>query len=71
MLKRQNGIVTSYEEVLESIRNRDKIDSTREVSPLRKADDAIVVSTDNFAPSEGGKAVYQVVKKALEDKKLI
>lgn len=67
----ENGIVTSYEEVLESIKNRDKIDSTREISPLRKADDAIVVSTDNFAPSEGGKAVYQVVKKALEDKKLI
>lgn len=67
----ENGIETSYEEVLESIKNRDKIDSTREVSPLRKADDAIVVSTDDFAPSEGGKAVYQVVKKALEDKNLI
>ena len=67
----ENGIETSYEEVLESIKNRDKIDSTREVSPLRKADDAIVVTTDNFAPSEGGKAVYQVVKKALEDKNLI
>ena len=67
----ENGIETSYEEVLESIKNRDRIDSTREVSPLRKADDAIVVTTDNFAPSEGGKAVYQVVKKALEDKNLI
>lgn len=68
---KENGIETSYEEVLESIKNRDRIDSTREVSPLRKADDAIVVTTDNFAPSEGGKAVYQVVKKALEDKNLI
>lgn len=67
----ENGIETSYEEVLESIKNRDRIDSTREVSPLRKAEDAIVVTTDNFAPSEGGKAVYQVVKKALEDKNLI
>ena len=67
----ENGIETSYEEVLESIKNRDRIDSTREVSPLRKADDAIVISTDNFVDAEGGEAVYQAVKKALEDKKLI
>ena len=67
----ENGIETSYEEVLESIKNRDRIDSTREVSPLRKADDAIVISTDNFKDTEGGEAVYQAVKKALEDKNLI
>lgn len=67
----ENGIETSYEEVLESIINRDRIDSTRDVSPLRKADDAIVISTDNYKDTEGGEAVYQAVKKALEDKKLI
>ena len=67
----ENGIETSYEEVLESIKNRDRIDSTREVSPLRKADDAIVISTDNFVDAEGGEAVYQAVKKALEEKNLI
>ena len=67
----ENGIETSYEEVLESIKNRDRIDSTREVSPLRKADDAIVISTDNFKDTEGGEAVYQAVKKALEEKNLI
>ena len=67
----ENGIETSYEEVLESIKNRDLVDSTREVSPLRKADDAIVISTDNYKDTEGGEVVYQAVKKALEDKKLI
>ena len=67
----ENGIETSYEEVLESIKNRDRIDSTREVSPLRKADDAIVVSTDNFVDAQGGEAVYQAVKKVLEEKNLI
>lgn len=67
----ENGIETSYKEVLESIKNRDRIDSTREVSPLRKADDAIVISTDNFKDTEGGEAVYQAVKKALEEKNLI
>lgn len=67
----ENGIETSYEDVLESIKNRDRIDSTREVSPLRKADDAIVISTDNYKDTEGGEAVYQAVRKALEDKNLI
>lgn len=67
----ENGIETSYEEVLKSIKNRDKIDSTREVSPLRKAEDAIVVHTDGYKDSEGGEAVYKVVKKVLEEKQLI
>lgn len=67
----ENGIETSYEEVLESIKNRDRIDSTREVSPLRKPEDAIVVSTDGFKDTEGGETVYQVVKKVLEEKGLI
>lgn len=67
----ENGIETSYEEVLESIKNRDRIDSTREVSPLRKADDAIVVHTDGYKDTEGGEAVYKVVKAELEKKNLI
>ena len=67
----ENGIETSYEEVLESIKNRDRIDSTREVSPLKKADDAIVISTDNYKDTEGREVVYQAVKKALEEKNLI
>lgn len=67
----ENGIETSYEEVLENIKNRDRIDSTREVSPLRKAEDAISVHTDGYKDTEGGNAVYQVVKKALEEKNLI
>ena len=69
---KENGIETSYEEVLESIKNRDQIDSTREVSPLRKAEDAIEISTDEFVePRMGGEAVYQAVKKVLEEKNLI
>ena len=67
----ENGIETSYEEVLESIKNRDRIDSTREVSPLRKAEDAIVVSTDGYKDAEGAEAVYKVVKRVLEEKGLI
>lgn len=67
----ENGINTSYEEVLESIKKRDEIDSTREVSPLRKAEDAIIVSTDNCKDKEGGEKVYKVVYECLKKKELI
>lgn len=38
---RDKGVETTYEEVLANVRHRDHIDSTREESPLRRADDAI------------------------------
>ena len=37
----EEGNHATYEEVLHNIQERDRIDSTREESPLRKADDAI------------------------------
>lgn len=37
----EEGNHATYEEVLHNIRERDRIDSTRKESPLRKADDAI------------------------------
>ena len=68
---KENGIETSYEEVLENIKMRDKIDSTRDVSPLKKAEDAIIIKTDRYTAEEGGEAVYKVVKSELEKKGLI
>ena len=67
----ENGIKSSYEEVLENIKMRDKIDSTREVTPLKKSEDAIVIKTDGFTPEEGREAVYKIIKKELEKKGLI
>lgn len=37
----EKGVEATYEQVLDNVRTRDHIDSTREVSPLRRADDAI------------------------------
>lgn len=46
------GEKVSYEEVLENVKKRDFIDSTREESPLRKADDAIVLDNSNMSRTE-------------------
>lgn len=42
------GDQVSYEEVLDAMRKRDQIDSTRDVAPLRAADDAIVIDSDRL-----------------------
>lgn len=46
------GEIVNYEEVLDNIRTRDRIDTTREVSPLRKAEDAHVLDNDRMTPEE-------------------
>lgn len=45
---RQKGQEVNYEEVLDNIRQRDHIDQTRKESPLRKADDAILLDNDHL-----------------------
>ncbi len=48
----EKGVKATYEEVLANVMERDKIDSTREVSPLRKADDAIELDNGPMTPEE-------------------
>lgn len=42
----------TMEEVRHNLEMRDHIDSTREISPLRKADDAVVLDNTNLTPEE-------------------
>jgi cytidylate kinase len=53
------GASASYEAILESMRRRDKIDSTRAVAPLCPAPDAITINT-------GGMSLEQVLQKVKE-----
>ena len=46
------GDDVTYEEVLANVRHRDHIDSTREDSPLRQADDAILLDNSRMTPDE-------------------
>ena len=45
----EKGMKVNYDEVLENIRTRDHIDTTRAVSPLRKAPDAHVLDNDRMS----------------------
>ncbi len=46
------GADVDFEDVLRSIERRDLVDSTREDSPLRPADDALVLDTDGLSFDE-------------------
>jgi cytidylate kinase len=47
-----NGLGDDYQAVLADVRRRDHLDSTREVSPLRAADDAMIVDSSDMTESE-------------------
>lgn len=49
---KEDGDKVTYEEVLRNIQERDRIDTTRAVSPLRKADDAYVLDNDRMTHDE-------------------
>ena len=55
----EKGIKCSYEEVLQGIKDRDKRDSTREIAPLKREEDAIYVDSTNLS-------IEQVVEKIIE-----
>ena len=46
------GQEASFEDILHNVEERDRIDQTREVSPLRKADDAILLDNSHMTVAE-------------------
>ena len=61
------GEATAFEEVLTQIRERDRIDSSRETAPLRKAEDALEVNTDGLTVEEVEKTVLAHIARRIQD----
>jgi len=49
---KDNGIACSFDEILTNVTERDRIDSTRVISPLKQADDAIVLDNSTMTIPE-------------------
>ena len=60
------GLPDDYDGVLADVRRRDHFDSTRTVSPLRAASDALVVDTSEMTESEVITHLLQLVKQRSE-----
>ena len=56
------GIESVYEEVVQDIARRDEIDSTREIAPLSKAEDAIEVDTSDLNEQEVFEKILAIIE---------
>ena len=62
----QKGIPARYDDILKNVQERDYIDSHREVSPLRKAEDAIELDNSNLTIDEQQQWLLHQVDKVLQ-----
>lgn len=60
---RAKGDCVTYEDVLANVCERDRIDTTRAESPLRKADDAVVLDNSNMTIAEQDKWLLDLYNK--------
>ncbi len=61
----EQGIKESFEKIEEDIKKRDIQDSTRKASPLKMADDAILVDTSDCTLDESVEKIILLVKEKM------
>ena len=62
----QKGMPADFDDILKNVEERDYIDSHREVSPLRQAEDAILLDNSNLTIPQQNEWLMQQVNKALQ-----
>lgn len=63
---KEKGLDVNFDEVLANVEGRDKIDSSRAVSPLKKAGDALVLDNSNLTREEQLEWAINKVKEIIE-----
>lgn len=58
----ERGIKGTFEEVLENIKQRNILETQREISPLRKAEDAIYIDCSNLTIDEVVDKIVNIIK---------
>ncbi|WP_243290081.1 (d)CMP kinase [Bacillus sp. FJAT-47783] len=61
----RKGFESDLEQLKEDIRKRDKIDSEREVAPLKKADDAIEIDTTSLSIEQVANKIKDIIEGRL------
>ncbi|MBQ7565826.1 MAG: (d)CMP kinase [Oscillospiraceae bacterium] len=61
----EKGVKDSYEKVLADMIQRDKQDSTREVAPLRQAEDAVLLDTSDMTLEQTFEAIKKIIGEKL------
>ena len=63
---KQKGMEADYQDILKNVQERDYIDSHRAVSPLRQADDAILLDNSHMTIAEQEQWLMQQFEKAAQ-----
>ena len=63
---KEKGQNVDFNEILQNVKERDRIDSERKVSPLRKADDALILDNSNLTREEQLNWALEKVKQKTE-----
>jgi cytidylate kinase len=58
----ERGENADYDDLLKKMIERDRIDSTRAVAPLRPAEDAVIVNTDELSEDQVYTRVLEMCK---------
>ena len=61
------GQEVSFDEILRNVKERDHIDQTREISPLRRADDAILLDNSHLTIAEQKEWLEEQFNKAVHE----
>lgn len=64
----QKGVEIGLQDVKKQIADRDEIDSTREISPLRKAEDAIEIDTSEITIEQQTEMIYKMARQIIDGK---
>ena len=64
----EKGQNVNFDEILKNVESRDKIDSTRKISPLKIADDALILDNSNLTRQEQLKWTVEKVEEIIKDK---
>ena len=62
----EKGIKSNYEEVLEEINKRDFRDISRDIAPLKKAEDAIYIDSTNLSIEEVTEKILDIIKSKIK-----
>ncbi len=60
--RQARGEEVDYDEILESMRIRDRIDSSRDVAPLHPADDAVIIDTTVLSIDETTERALELIE---------
>jgi CMP/dCMP kinase len=62
---RQRGEPADLEALTKALRQRDRFDSTRQISPLRAAPEAVVIHTDNMSFDQVVERILQIIRQEV------